>query len=257
MVVLTNEEKRALCQTMAQHLSDIRRLLHLSQARFGELAGISRARIIQVESGSARLSWGQLTSVLFLCITNRPAKEYLYANHVLGPRLVQYLQMKDANIPPDTNLCVHEDINRSLREQMTRSLPSTSHGTVVFTREERRAFADHILGYLPDLRRVMRMSQARLSELAGISRARLIQLEKKKVRLSWSQMTSILCVCLANIRAKEYLYVNGVLPVRFLQYVQQKEDNIPPDTNICVPRELIMSYTEMLEYYKQNNIPLC
>lgn len=116
MVELTSEEKKALCKEVAVRLSDIRRLLHMSQARFGDVCGISRARIIQIENGSARLSWGQLTSVMFVCSANYRTKEYFYANNILGPRFLQYIQQKDENIPPDTNVCVREDIIMSFKE---------------------------------------------------------------------------------------------------------------------------------------------
>lgn len=245
MVQLTLTEKEALCQNLAAHLSRLRRLLHLSQARFGELAGISRARIIQVESGKAHLSWGQLTSVMFVCIGDLRTREYLYANNVVGPRFLQYLQQKDANIPPQTNILVNEELMAIYRDQ-AKNLPKKG-GVVVFSKDERQAFCEYLLDLIPELRRVLQMSQATLAELAGISRARLIQLEKKKVRLSWSQMTSILCVCMANIRAKEYIYANNVLPPRFLQYIQQKDANIFPDTNIFVSPSVIMSYHDMLK----------
>lgn len=244
MVQLSVEEKNEICARVASHLSELRRLLHLSQSRFGELAGISRARIIQIENGAIRLSWSQLTSILFVCNGDIRTKEYLYANNVLGPRFLQYMQQKDANIPPQTNIAVNEELLAVYREQF-KALPK-SGSTVVFTKEERLEYCEKILAALPELRRVMRLSQALFAELAGISRARLIQLEKKKVRLSWSQMTSLLCICMMNLRGKEYIYANNVLTPRFMQYIQQKDANIPPDTNISVSPRLIMSYAEML-----------
>ncbi len=246
MVQLSETEKKEICALAAEHLSELRRILRMSQARFGELAGISRARIIRVENGTAELSWGQLTSALFICFGNARAKEYLYEKHVLSPRFLQYLQQKDANIPPDTNLTVNAELMAFYREQI--DLSDASDAVVVFSKEERLAFAAHILDLLPKLRRVLQMSQATLSDLAGLSRARLIQLEKKKVRLSWSQMTSLLLVCLSNIRAKEYLYANNVLPPRFLQYVQQKKGTVAPDTGICVPDSVLPSYRELLAF---------
>ena len=245
MVQLTNEEKIQICQRAAEHLSTLRRLLKLSQARFGELAGISRARIIRVENGSAHLSWGQMTSLLCVCLADRRTKEYLYQNNVLGARFLQYMQQRDANVPPQTNITVCEELMAVWREGVG-TLPKGPSSPVVFSREERLAFCEHFLDCLPELRRTMRLSQALYAELAGLSRARLIQLEMKKVRLSWSQMTSLLCVCMTSLRAKEYIYANNVLPVRFLQYMQQKSASTLPETNITVPKTAVMSYREML-----------
>ncbi len=250
-VQLTQTEKEAICARTAAHLSTLRRLLRLSQAKFGELAGISRARIIQVENNTAPLSWGQMTSVLFLALSNARAKEYLYQNNVPGPRFLQYMQEKDSNIPPQTNLMVHEELVSLYREKA--ALQLTTGKAVQFTKEERLAFCEYFLPYIGSLRRVMQMSQATLADLAGISRARLIQLEKQKVRLSWSQMTSILCVCMMNLRAKEYLYANAILPPRFLQYIQQKNGNELPTLNIRVPDKLILSYAEMMKLLAEEN----
>lgn len=243
MVQLNLEEKRQLCLRIENALPLLRRTLRLSQARFGELAGISRARIILVENKKAHLSWGQVTGILFLCFGDQAAKELFYSENLLGPRFLQYMQQKDANIPPQTNICVHEELMDVYRAQFA---GLTGSGTVLFTKEERRNYCAFICEKLPDIRRVLQMSQATMADLAGISRARLIQLEKKKVPLSWSQMTSLLCVCMVNQRAKEYLYANNVLTPRFLQYVQRKDACTPPDTNICVSPALIMSYAEML-----------
>ena len=59
-------------------------------------------------------------------------------------------------------------------------------------------------------------------------------------------MTSLLCVCMTSLRAKEYIYANSLLPVRFLQYMQQKSASAFPETNITVPKSVVMSYREML-----------
>lgn len=244
MVQLTQNEKELLCARTAAHLNTLRRTLRLSQAKFGELAGISRARIIQIENGTAPLSWSQMTGALFICLGNERTKEYLYANRIPGIRFLQYVQEKDANIPPQANVTVHEDLLALYRAQAKPQ--STSSAPVQFSKEERAAFCDYFLPLIGELRRVMQMSQATLADLAGISRARLIQLEKKKVRLSWTQMTSILFVCMTNLRAKEYIYANCVLPTRFLQYVQQKNECEAPNLNIRVPQKILPSYAEML-----------
>lgn len=231
---------------MASHLCAIRKKLHLSQAKLGELAGVSRARIIQVENGTLPLSWSQMTGILFVLLADRRSKEYLYRENVLGPRFLQYMQQKDANIPPQTNVCVHAELVEAYLAAAKKSLSGT--GTVQMNKEERLAFCEYAICLIEDLRRVMQMSQATLADLAGISRARLIQLEKKKVRLSWSQMTSILCVCMLNLRAKEYLYANASLPPRFVKYIQQKDAKELPATNVTVPQEAILTYRQMLSF---------
>lgn len=106
MVTLSVEEKRALCNTMAEHLPKIRELLGATQEVFGELCGLSRITISRIENGSAKMNWGHLTSIMFVCTCNRRTKEYFYANDILGTRFLQFIQQKDANIPPETNIVV-------------------------------------------------------------------------------------------------------------------------------------------------------
>ncbi len=110
MVTLSVEEKRAMCQTLAEHLPKIRELLGTTQETFGDLCGLSRITISRIENGSARMKWSHLTSVLFVCAINRRTKEYFCANDLLGTRFLQFMQQKDDNIPPETNIVV--DIDR-------------------------------------------------------------------------------------------------------------------------------------------------
>lgn len=119
---------------------------------------------------------------------------------------------------------------------------------VLLTKEEKRQYCKAVLDRLPDIRRVLQLSQAKMSDLCGISRARLIALEKKKVNLTWGQMTGILFVCGAYPRGKEWLYVNEILPDKLWQFVQQKEEDEKPEYNVCVPEEIIMSYEKLKEY---------
>ena len=54
------------------------------------------------------LDWG---SRKFLCgMNNLSAKEYIYANNILGTRFLQFIQRKDENIPPDINVTVRREI---------------------------------------------------------------------------------------------------------------------------------------------------
>jgi len=114
MVILTEAEKNEMCKIVAEHLPKLRQLLNLTQAELGYLCGFSRIRVSQIETGKAQMSWSQLTSVMFVCELNLSAKEYIYANNILGTRFLQFIQRKDENIPPDINVTVRREIvNRS------------------------------------------------------------------------------------------------------------------------------------------------
>ena len=79
MITLSAEEKRAMCSKLA------------------------------AENGSARMNWSHLTSVMFVVVCNRRTKEYFYANDLLDERFLQFMQQKDANIPPEVNIVVDVD----------------------------------------------------------------------------------------------------------------------------------------------------
>lgn len=109
MIVLSAEEKRAMCNALAAELPKIRELLGATQESFGELCGLSRITISRIENGSAKMNWSHLTSVMFVVACNRRTKEYFYANQLLGVRFLQFMQQKDANIPPEMNIVVDMD----------------------------------------------------------------------------------------------------------------------------------------------------
>ena len=110
MVILTEKEKKEMCQELSQHLPKIRKQLNVTQAELGYLCGFSRIRVSQIETGKAPMSWSQLTSVMFVCELNIKAKEYIYANGILSPKFLQFIQRKDENIPPDINVTVRREI---------------------------------------------------------------------------------------------------------------------------------------------------
>ena len=110
MVILTEAEKDELCKVVAEHLPKLRQLLNVTQAELGYLCGFSRIRVSQIETGKAQMSWSQLTSVLFVCELNLSAKEYIYANNILGTRFWQFIQRKDENILPDVNVTIRREI---------------------------------------------------------------------------------------------------------------------------------------------------
>ncbi len=123
MVVLTESEKQEMCRIIAEKLPKIRQLLNVTQAELGYLCGFSRIRVSQIETGKANMSWSQLTSVLFVCEQNVKAKEYLYANAILSPKFYQFVQRKDANIPPDINVEVRAGVVASVYHQLMNELP--------------------------------------------------------------------------------------------------------------------------------------
>lgn len=126
MVVLTESEKKEMCRIVADHLPKLRQLLNVTQAELGYLCGFSRIRVSQIETGKAPMSWSQLTSIMFVCSLNLRAKEHFYANNLLGPRFLQFIQRKDENIPPDVNVNVRPEFIQ-MYQQMVGKMPVTAY----------------------------------------------------------------------------------------------------------------------------------
>ena len=75
MVELSAAEKKAMCEEMTTHLPKIRKLLSLTQADLGNLTGLSRVTISQIESGKVQMTWLHLNAIMFICTVNRRSKE--------------------------------------------------------------------------------------------------------------------------------------------------------------------------------------
>ena len=112
MVMLTKSDRRIFCIEFAQYVPQIREILHLTQQQFGAMCGISIDRLSRIENQHAVMTWGQLTSILFISLMNFDTKEFLFANSIIPPKFLQYFQQKDANIPPNININVHDEILR-------------------------------------------------------------------------------------------------------------------------------------------------
>ena len=110
MVVLTEAEKSALCQSLAEHLPRLREILGVTQTELGWLCGFSRIRVSQIENKKTEMSWSQLTSIALICLLNVKTKEYILRHEVLSPEFLQFIQRLDEVVPPDVNVTVREEL---------------------------------------------------------------------------------------------------------------------------------------------------
>jgi transcriptional regulator with XRE-family HTH domain len=117
VINLNKSEKRVICIEFADYVPKIREILHLTQQEFGARCGISTDRLSRIENEHAVMTWSQYTSILFLCMTNLDTKEFIFANSILKPEVLQYFQLKDENIPPVINICVHSEIEKAYTER--------------------------------------------------------------------------------------------------------------------------------------------
>ncbi len=108
MVELTEDQKHEMCVELAEHLPKIRELLKLSQKAFGERCGISTPRMSVIENKHFVMTWSQLTSIMFVVLSNLKTKEYFIVNNLLGPAFLQFIQQKEENSVPDINVAVED-----------------------------------------------------------------------------------------------------------------------------------------------------
>ena len=117
MVTLNKSDRRVLCIEFASYIPQIRDILHLTQQQFGAMCGLSTDRLSRIENHHAVMTWSQFTSILFVCMMNLDAKEFLFANSIISPKVLQYFQQKAENIPPAININVHDEISKMYLEK--------------------------------------------------------------------------------------------------------------------------------------------
>ena len=101
MLQLNMDEKEKRCVLLGRHLKQLRQLLAATQEDLARLSGISKERISRIENGAYVMRWVQFTAFLFIFFMHDKTKEYLLVNKLITPRLMQFFQMKDKNMPPD------------------------------------------------------------------------------------------------------------------------------------------------------------
>ncbi len=117
---------------------------------------------------------------------------------------------------------------------------------VNLSKTEKREMCISLAQKLPEIRKLLHMSQKEFGARCGISSNRLSAIENGHFVMTWSQLTSIILICMVNKQTKEYFYANKLLNPRFFQYLQRKDENIPPELNILVNPVIVMGYEEVI-----------
>lgn len=213
-------ERAEVCSKLSSRLYDVRRILGLSQFNLGELCGITRVRVIQIEHGSVRLSPCQMNAVLLLCYANRAAFDYLLRANVPGLSYFSYLQNREEGLLPDLSF----SLARGLGEVFLDSLKPASGKLLPLPKEEKQHLCQALTARLSVIRRVLRLSQDRFSSQCGFSRMRLIRMEKGEVSLTYTQACATLFVALLNPASREYLFHEQLLTAPFLCALERCEN---------------------------------
>lgn len=101
MIKLTPAEKQDMMKTMANYLPSMRKMLRLSQTDFGDLCGVSRARISAIECGEVKMTWYQFNAFLMVLIVNPETKRWIINMNVFPEKLFASYQKKEEGDSPD------------------------------------------------------------------------------------------------------------------------------------------------------------
>lgn len=123
---------------------------------------------------------------------------------------------------------------------------------VVITNEEKLQMCIDFAVHLPAIRELLHLSQTEFGERIGSSKSRVGLIETGKFIMTWSQLTSVLFLCLCNKVTKDYLYVHQLMSPRFLQFMQCKNEFFPPDINIIAEPMHVDAYQSTVgDYIKE------
>ena len=101
MIKFTPAEKQEMMKTMADCLPTMRKMLRLSQTDFGDLCGVSRARISAIECGEVKMTWYQFNAFLLVLVVNPETRKYITSMNIFPKRLFCFYQKKDENELPE------------------------------------------------------------------------------------------------------------------------------------------------------------
>lgn len=130
------------------------------------------------------------------------------------------------------------------------------------TKNEKESMCISLAKHLPKIRELLSLSQKDFGNLCGISTPRLSVIENGHHIMSWTQLTSILFICIVNKRTKEYLYANNVISVRLIQFLQRIDYNIPPELNVTVSNTILTAFMAKTDFSGEAHLlnasnPIC
>lgn len=112
LIRLSEEEKASYCVKLGDNLKRLRAIIGLTQDDLASLSGISKERISRIENGAFVMRWAQFVNLAMVFSMNASTKEYMFAQKIFTPRLLQALQMKDDSVPPDILVPVSDSLVR-------------------------------------------------------------------------------------------------------------------------------------------------
>ncbi len=100
---------------------------------------------------------------------------------------------------------------------------------VILTEAEKNEMCEKLGKNLSKIRELLHLTQTELGYLCGFSRIRISQIETGRTRMSWSQLTSVMLICMMNHKTKEWFFENNILGDEFLSFIQTEPSGTSSD----------------------------
>lgn len=154
---LTREEKSAIKKIMAEHLPEFRKLLGVTQQKFGNSCGLLRDRLSIIERGASEMSWVQFLSILFVLLFNSKTKALIMKENLFPIKLYQSLQFLKENEIPETYIRINPLEGTAKLEPVTDRIVDTSKRAMLRDAdvEEKNISFKDLIDYIPNQIRII------------------------------------------------------------------------------------------------------
>ena len=167
IIELTLEEKAAMKKIMAENLPKFRKLLGVTQQKFGSSCGLLRDRLSIIERGATEMTWVQFLSILFVLLFNSKTKSVIMKENLFPIKLYQSLQFLKENEIPETYIRINplegtaklETVDNEIHETVKKDMLKDSDI------EEKEITFKELIDFIPE---VIRISGGRIAEYSAV-----------------------------------------------------------------------------------------
>lgn len=118
---------------------------------------------------------------------------------------------------------------------------------VVLSLEEKHTICLALAIHLPNLRKLIHLSMKGCDIMLGFPMNTIYRVENGVQSLTWTQVMALTMLFSVNRATKEYMFLHRIPGHRFLQYLQQINEDFPPEVCITVNKYLVATYNEIKE----------
>ncbi len=97
----------------------------------------------------------------------------------------------------------------------------TAFYMIELTKTEKEEICSRFAEYLPELRKMMKLTQSKLGEICGYSRIRISNIETGREALSWHQLMAIAFICYMNAEVRGIMERHEILDDSFFKYISR------------------------------------